>query len=57
MTLLNSRLKQQMDFLLEIDKVKNIFRMTSVTGNEEKMMRSIWHLGIMAFLFNINKNV
>ena len=52
MTLLNSRLKQQMDFLLEIDKVKNIFRMTSVTGNErrENDAEHSWHLGIMAFL-------
>lgn len=54
MTLLDSRLKKQIDFLIEIDKVKNIFRMTYVTdkSRKENDAEHSWHLGIMAFLLS-----
>ena len=34
------RLKKQLDFIMEIDKVKNIFRQTYLAGGK-RMMRSI----------------
>lgn len=51
--MLNERLKKQMDFLIEIDKVKNIFRMTTVSdgSRHENDAEHSWHLGIMAFIF------
>lgn len=51
---LESRLKKQIDFIIEIDKVKSIFRMTSVSGNarRENDAEHSWHLGIMAFLLS-----
>ncbi|MGL5348667.1 MAG: HD domain-containing protein [Peptostreptococcaceae bacterium] len=54
MTLLDSRLKKQIDFLIEIDKVKNIFRMTYVSdkSRKENDAEHSWHLGIMAFLLS-----
>lgn len=52
--MLNERLKKQMDFLIEIDKVKNIFRMSYVTdkSRHENDAEHSWHLGIMAFIFS-----
>ena len=46
---MNERLKQQLDFILEIDKEKNIFRQTHLSGQGAKMMQSMpgiwqsWH--------------
>ena len=47
---MNERLKQQLDFILEIDKEKNILRQTHLSGHEgAKMMQSMpgiwqsWH--------------
>lgn len=42
------RLKKQLDFILEVDKVKNIFRQTYLADGKpgKKMMRNIpgtWH--------------
>ncbi|MGL6173701.1 MAG: HD domain-containing protein [Cellulosilyticaceae bacterium] len=52
--MLNERLKKQMEFLIEIDKVKNIFRMSYVTdkSRHENDAEHSWHLGIMAFIFS-----
>ena len=46
------RLKQQMDFIVEIDKVKNIFRQTYLSdGNrKENDAEHSWHLALMAVL-------
>lgn len=46
------RLKQQIDFILEIDKEKNIFRQTHLTGHgrRENDAEHAWHMAIMAFL-------
>lgn len=51
--MLNERLQKQLDFLLEIDKVKNIFRMTSITdgSRRENDAEHSWHLAIMALIF------
>ena len=46
------RLKRQMDFIVEIDKVKNIFRQTYLSdGNrKENDAEHSWHLALMAVL-------
>lgn len=46
------RLKRQMDFILEVDKVKNIFRQTYLAdGNrKENDAEHSWHLALMAVL-------
>ena len=46
------RMKQQIAFLMEIDKVKNIFRQTYLAdGNrKENDAEHSWHLAIAAFL-------
>ncbi len=47
-----NRLKQQMDFILEVDKIKNIFRQTYLTdGNrKENDAEHSWHLALMAIV-------
>lgn len=46
------RLKQQMEFMLELDKMKNIYRQTRVLHEDraENDAEHSWHLAIMAFL-------
>ena len=46
------RFEQQMNFILEVDKVKNIFRQTYLAdGNrKENDAEHSWHLALMAFL-------
>jgi len=49
---MTERLQQQISFSLEIDKVKNIFRQTHLTGksrNENDAEHS-WHMAVMAYL-------
>ena len=50
---LGDRLKRQLDFSLEIDKEKNIFRQTHLSGNgrNENDAEHAWHMAIMAYLF------
>ena len=49
---MDERLKKQMDFCLEIDKEKNIFRQTSLSGygRKENDAEHAWHMAIMAYL-------
>ena len=49
---MDERLKKQMEFSLEIDKEKNIFRQTSLSGNgrKENDAEHAWHMAIMAYL-------
>lgn len=49
---LNDRLKKQLEFSLEIDKEKNIFRQTHLSGHgrNENDAEHAWHMAIMAFL-------
>lgn len=46
------RLKKQLDFALEIDKEKNIFRQTHLSGHgrNENDAEHAWHMAIMAYL-------
>ena len=50
--MLNSRLKQQMAFIIEIDKLKNIFRQTLLMNGErrENDAEHSWHLAMMAMI-------
>ena len=49
---MDERLKQQMDFALEIDKEKNVFRQTHLSGNgrRENDAEHAWHMAVMAYL-------
>lgn len=49
---MNERLKKQLDFALEIDKEKNIFRQTHLSGHgrNENDAEHAWHMAIIAYL-------
>ena len=49
---MDERIKKQMEFSLEIDKVKNIFRQTHLSGHgrRENDAEHSWHIAIMAYL-------
>lgn len=48
------RLKKQIEFILEVDKIKNIFRMTKIHdgSRRENDAEHSWHLTLMAFLLS-----
>ncbi|MBR4116782.1 MAG: HD domain-containing protein [Clostridia bacterium] len=48
---MNGRLEKQLEFLLEIDKVKNVFRQTHLSGNgrKENDAEHSWHMAVMAY--------
>ena len=50
---MDDRLKKQLDFSLEIDKEKNVFRQTHLSehGRNENDAEHAWHMAIMAYLF------
>ena len=49
---MDERLKQQLDFALEIDTEKNIFRQTHLSGHgrNENDAEHAWHMAIMAYI-------
>ena len=49
---MDERLQKQVDFILEIDKEKNIFRQTHLTGHgrNENDAEHAWHMAVMAYL-------
>ena len=55
---MNNRLKQQLDFALEIDKEKNIFRQTHLSGHgrNENDAEHAWHMAIMAYVLREYSN-
>ncbi|MBE7055953.1 MAG: HD domain-containing protein [Ruminococcaceae bacterium] len=55
---MDERLKKQIDFILEIDKEKNIFRQTSLSGHgrKENDAEHAWHMAIAAFLLQEYSN-
>ena len=55
---MDERLKKQMEFSLEIDKEKNIFRQTSLSGHgrKENDAEHAWHMAIMAYLLREYSN-
>ena len=52
------RLKKQMDFILEIDKEKNIKRQTLITdaSRQETDAEHAWHLAVMCALLSEYSN-
>jgi putative hydrolase of HD superfamily len=48
----NNRFKQQIDFILELDKEKNILRQNHLTGyvRRENDAEHAWHMAIMVYL-------
>lgn len=48
----DDRLRRQMEFALEIDKEKNVFRQTHLSGKgrNENDAEHAWHMAIMAYL-------
>ena len=55
---MNDRFKKQLDFILEIDKEKNIFRQNNITGNgrRENDAEHAWHMAIMIYLLKEYSN-
>ena len=55
---MDKRLKQQLDFVLEIDKEKNILRQTHLSGHgrRENDAEHAWHMAIMAYLLKEYSN-
>ena len=55
---MDNRLRKQLDFALEIDKEKNIFRQTSLSGHgrKENDAEHAWHMAIMAYLLREYSN-
>lgn len=55
---MDNRLKQQLDFSLEIDKEKNILRQTHLSGHgrQENDAEHAWHMAIMAYLLREYSN-
>ena len=55
---MDERVKKQLDFALEIDKEKNIFRQTHLSGHgrNENDAEHAWHMAIMAYLLKEYSN-
>ncbi len=55
---MDERLQKQLDFSLEIDKEKNIFRQTHLSGHgrAENDSEHAWHMAIMAYLLKEYSN-
>lgn len=49
---MDTRLRRQLEFILEIDKEKNIFRQTHLSGHgrNENDAEHAWHMAVMAYL-------
>ena len=55
---MNDRLKKQIEFMLELDKMKNIYRQTYVLHEDRKEndAEHSWHLAILAFILAEHSN-
>ena len=55
---MDERLKNQLSFVLEIDKEKNVFRQTHLSdhGRNENDAEHAWHMAIMAYLLREYSN-
>ena len=55
---MDERLKRQLDFALEIDKEKNVFRQTHLSGHgrNENDAEHAWHMAIMAYVLREYSN-
>lgn len=52
MIFMRERIEKQLDFILEIDKIKNVFRQTHISGYGrcENDAEHSWHMAVMAYL-------
>ena len=50
---MDERMRKQLDFILELDKMKNLYRQTYVLHEDRKEndAEHSWHLAILAFMF------
>lgn len=55
---MNERLTKQMDFIIEIDRLKNVFRQSLLTdaSRRENDTEHSWHLAMMAFVLSEHAN-
>ena len=55
---MDDKLRKQLEFILEIDKEKNIFRQTHLSGHgrNENDAEHAWHMAIMAYLLQEYSN-
>ena len=55
---MDERIRKQLEFSLEIDKEKNVFRQTSLSGKgrKENDAEHAWHMAIMAYLLREYSN-
>ena len=55
---MKERIEQQLSFVLEIDKLKNVFRQThlSLNGRNENDAEHSWHMAIMAYILKEYSN-
>ena len=55
---MEERIKKQLEFSMEIDKEKNVFRQTSLSGKgrKENDAEHAWHMAIMAYLLREYSN-
>lgn len=55
---MDDRIKKQIAFALELDKVKNVFRQTHLSehGRNENDAEHSWHMAVMAYLFKEYSN-
>lgn len=53
-----NRLEQQMNFIMEVDKLKTIYRQNYITGGtrKENDAEHSWHLAMMAYLLGEHSN-
>ena len=58
MKVTDERLEKQLEFILEIDKEKNIFRQTHLSdhGRNENDAEHAWHIAVMAYLLKEYSN-
>lgn len=56
--MMDERLRKQLDFILEIDREKNILRQTHLSGHgrRENDAEHAWHMAIMAYLLREYSN-
>ena len=55
---MKERIEQQLSFVLDIDKLKNVFRQThlSLNGRNENDAEHSWHMAIMAYILKEYSN-
>jgi len=55
---MNERLRKQLEFIVEIDKIKNIFRQTRIYDNSryENDAEHAWHMSMMALILAEHAN-